>query len=86
MKITLNTKRYELKEGTKTVYLLEEETTENITQEQAHNIVDACRFFRNLGGSETLQKNYTKYGYLPSRLISKSPDRKTKVERTFSYE
>ena len=44
---------------------------------------ETLKFFRRLGGSETAQKSYTSKGYIITRLLSKSPDRKTSVERLF---
>lgn len=78
-------KRYELKEGTKTSYLLQEEKTSELTQEFYENIVSASPFFRRIGGTETHVKNYTKYGYLTIKLTSKSPDKNIKVIREFIF-
>ncbi len=55
------------------------ETTETVDFIYYSNVVDAVPFFRNLGGSETVQKAYTKAGYIPTRIISTNP---TKTERT----
>lgn len=50
---------------------------DNITDEKA------IRFFRRLGGIETVQRDYTKMGYLPVRVLSTSPDRQTRVIYNF---
>ena len=46
---------------------------------------DTCRFFRNLGGSEFIQRSYTAYGYIPVKLISCSPLRDKKIIRVFDF-
>ena len=47
--------------------------------------VDAAPFFRRLGGSEHLDYGYFSQGYLCYRIISKSPDRQTKIIRSFNH-
>ena len=56
-----------------------------ISKQFYNNIVDekAIRFFRNLGGIETVQRNYTKMGYIPVRILSTSPNRQTRIIRSF---
>jgi len=79
--------RFTLKPGTKTSWLIEKPTTtENYTEQQYHNCVEAAPFFRRLGGSEHLDYGYFSKGYLCYRIISKSPDRQTKVIRTFNFD
>ena len=62
-----------------------ETETKTISKSYYNNIVDekAIRFFRNLGGIETVQRNYTKMGYIPVRILSTSPNRETRIIRTF---
>ena len=85
MNITLKVERYELKAGTKGIWTLTEtEEAHPITEEQHNNIIEAAPFFRNLGGSETLQKSYTSAGNVVTKIISKSPDRTQKTVRTFT--
>lgn len=86
MRITLHHQIFTLKEGTKTVYELESEETKEVTYEEHRNAVDAAPWFRRLGGSETLSRQYTKRGYQVTQMISKSPDRKTKVIRKYKFE
>ena len=57
----------------------------NISKENYLNIVNSCKFFRNLGGYERMTKGYTYAGYIPTSLNSISPDRKEKVVRTFTF-
>lgn len=42
------------------------------------NMVDAVPFFRGLGGYERISCGYTRNGYIPTEVISISPDRKEK--------
>jgi hypothetical protein len=86
MKITLHHQTFTLKAGTKTVYELESEETTEVTSEQHANAVDAAPYFRRLGGSETLTREYTKRGYLVTQIVSKSPDRQTKVIRKYTFQ
>lgn len=46
---------------------------------------ETLRFFRNLGGSETVKRNYTKAGYLPTEIISTSPDRTQRTRRHYKF-
>ncbi len=85
MNITLNEIRSELKAGTKTVYTETENTTKDITEDQYNNYLSSLPFFRRLGGSETMQKNYTSQGYRMTKLTSKSPNKAIKVVRIFSF-
>ncbi len=48
-------------------------------------LIESCKFFRKLGGTETLKRNYTCRGYMPVSLTSKSPDKETKVVWEFIY-
>lgn len=83
--IQLTETRYQLKEGTKTAYKQESVKTEEITEKQHFMYEDSCSFFRRLGGSETVTRGYTCAGYKMTKLVSKSPDRKTKVVREFKF-
>lgn len=62
--------------------------TRKITREFYRNYTDpqAIKFMRNLGGIETVQKNYTCYGYIPVRILSTSPDRETRIITTFKFD
>lgn len=59
-----------------------------IDRKQYENITDdkTCQWFRRLGGSETKQYTYTKYGYLCYRLSSCSPSHDIKRVRRFMFE
>jgi len=66
--------------------LTETKTDNNISNEYYYNVIDAIPFFRNLGGYEGIEKKYTKYGYIPYKINSISPDKKQKTVRTFILE
>lgn len=84
--ITLITKEYQIKQGTKTVWELVSEQTEQIENSNVDNFVSSMPFFRRLGGSETLTSSYTCQGYKPTLLVSKSPCRTIKKVRSFIYD
>ena len=85
--IILNQKEYTKNQNTKTTYLLTNETTEAITQEQYRNITsdETLQFFRRLGGSESKIFGYTCNGYKVTRLTSSNPDKTTKIIRSFEF-
>ena len=76
---------YQLKDGTKTVWELVETRENELNELGYRNCIDACKFFRRLGGSEYCEKSYTSQGYLVTRLVSRSPDRLTKIVRHFTF-
>lgn len=84
--ITMTKTTYNLKEGTKTVFVQAEKETKQVSEEQYKNIIEAAPFMRRLGGSETITKSYTCKGYVPVRVISKNPDRDVKVVREFDFD
>lgn len=59
--------------------------TKTITEEQYNNIVcdDTIRFFRRLGGVETVTRGYTSKGYNVIELASTSPCKQIKRVRSF---
>ena len=69
------------KKGSKWIEVEREEET--ITKRHANNIVNAKKFFTNLGGYERHEKSYTTYGYVITTVNSISPDRKQKSVYNF---
>ena len=65
-----------IKKGSKWLEVDKEEKT--INKEFANNVVNAKKFFTNLGGYERHEKSYTKYGYVITTVNSISPDRQQK--------
>ena len=86
-KITLITKRYERTSSGKSWKKNPVETNEEvISPKKFELIISSIPFFRDLGGSERVTKGYTIAGYIPVELSSISPERKTKIVRTFKVE
>jgi hypothetical protein len=74
--------------NTKTTYILESSEVEMI-DEQTHGLTTSeatCKTFRRWGGSETVERAYTSQGYKVVKLTSTSPDRQTKIVRTFNFD
>ena len=61
-------------------------TEEEITTKEYDNIFSSIDFFKSLGGSERIYKNYTLAGYIPTKLVSTSPDKEIKIIRKISIE
>ena len=86
-KITLITKKYEKTSSGKSWKKNPVETNEEvITPKKFELIISSIPFFRNLGGSERVTKGYTVAGYIPVELSSISPEKKTKIVRSFKVE
>ena len=79
-------KTYEIKEGTKTVWVLVETEVNNITEEQYNRTVgeDTLKYFRRIGGTERAYSGYTQQGWKVTELISKDPSRQIKIVRSFN--
>ena len=76
----------EKKEGTKTVWIETSKKTENYTQQQYKNNVEAKNFFKSLGGYERQEKSYTKKGYIVTQIVSIRPDRQAKTIYKFKFD
>jgi hypothetical protein len=86
-KIILTQKEYVKNPNTKTTYYIRSEETREITEKEFFNMTnaDTLKFFRRLGGSESAIFGYTCTGYKVTRLTSTSPDKQTKIIRTFKF-
>lgn len=76
--------KLEKKQGTKNAY---KEISKEVTEEQ-HRLTtneDTCKWFRRLGGSESVTRGYTYAGYLVVKLVSTSPDRERKTVREYKF-
>ena len=73
--------------NTKTTYLNESVEVKTITDKEYNLITnnDTIKWFRRLGGSESLQRCYTCAGYKVYKLTSTSPDRQNKTIREFKF-
>lgn len=76
---------YIKKENTKTVWQVVNEEKDFINEKQYNNIIEAKRFFQNLGGYEKHNKGYTCQGYRVTEIISISPDKKQKSIYRFEF-
>ena len=87
IKIILTQKEYLKNPNTKTTYLLDHESTEQITSEQYNNMTNenALKYFRRLGGTESAIFGYTCNGYKVTKLTSTSPEKQIKIVRTFKF-
>ena len=84
--ITLTQTNQVLKDGTKTVFITEEVSSEKeISEEVYNNYITSAPFFRGLGGSETLTKGYTSSGYKVVKIVSKNPSKDVKTIREFNF-
>lgn len=61
-------------------------TEGEITPKQYANILNATPFFKNLGGSERIEKGYTIAGFIPFQLTSINPTKDIRVIRKFRFE
>ena len=50
------------------------------------NTIESTPFMRTIGGYEKIELNYTKFGYIPVKVVSISPDKVKKIERRFIFE
>ncbi len=84
---TLTTKKYLKNPNTKTTWIHQETIIEKIDEKKYFNITNknTVKFFRSLGGSEHVVKAYTKNGYIPIEIYSKSPCRTKKTVREFKF-
>jgi hypothetical protein len=85
IQITLTKTRLTKNPNTKTTYIVESNKVEPITEKQHFLYFDSVKFFRRLGGSETITNGYTCNGYVGTKLVSTSPDKQTKVIREFKF-
>jgi len=85
IQITLTETRLSKNPNTKTTYIVESNKVETITEKQHFLYFDSVKFFRKLGGSESITNSYTCSGYVGTKLVSISPDKQTKVIREFKF-
>ena len=85
--ITMVENTYTKKQGFKNAYQLTESETKVIDSKQ-HNLMtneDTCKWFRRLGGTESITRSYTCAGYCVTKLISTSPGKQIKKVREFDF-
>ena len=86
-KIIETSTKFTKKAGTKNAFQQTEQTVREISdkQHQSTTCEETVKWFRRLGGSETVQRSYTCAGYLVTKLISTSPDREIKHVREYKF-
>jgi len=87
IKINETIKEYKLKVGTKNGWKLINEELREI-DEKTYSLItntDTMKFFRRLGGSETVRRGYTCNGYTITKLSSISPDKTIKLIREYQF-
>jgi len=85
--ITLTTTTLLKDPNTKTTYIEQGTEAEEVTMKQ-HGLAtnnDTLRWFRRLGGTETVTRGYTSQGYLVTKLVSTSPDKEIKKIREYKF-
>ena len=85
--ITLTETRMTKNPNTKTTYIVESEDIRECTEKEHYNCTNenTIKWFRRLGGSETVVRSYTCAGYVVTKLTSTSPDKQTKVIRKYNF-
>lgn len=83
--ITLTETRLTKNPDTKTTYIQVEKETKEVTEREHYLYFDSVKWFRRLGGSESITNSYTCSGYVGTKLVSTSPDKQTKVIREFNF-
>jgi len=75
------------KPNTKTVWLTESVETEEVTLSQHNKATNdgTLKWFRRLGGSETVTRSYTCVGYLPTKVVSTGPDKQERTIREYEF-
>jgi hypothetical protein len=86
IKIKMHTQKLE-KVG-KVTFKVIEEYPSIIDQQQYKNIVcdDTLKWFRRLGGTESVTREYTSRGYNVVKLVSTCPNKELRTIRTFDFE
>ena len=82
---TVTKTKYELKAGTKTVWIEVLTESTNLLKAYYNNMLNSAPHMRTLGGSETLTKSYTCNGYVVTKIVSKSPCKAMKIVYEFNF-
>ena len=85
--ITLTQTEYIKNPNTKTTYTQVSKEVKEIFEKEYFLTIneDTIKYFRRLGGKETITRGYTCAGYKVVKLISTSPDKETKIVREFNF-
>lgn len=85
--ITLTETRYIKNPKTKTTYVEVEKETKEVTEKEHYLCTNSntVKWFRRLGGKETISRAYTCAGFRVVKLISTSPDKELKTIREYKF-
>ena len=79
--------KLEKKAGTKNAYREVSKEVKEVTKRQ-HELTtnnDTIKWFRRLGGSQSVTHGYTYAGYVVIKLVSTSPDKERKTVREYKF-
>ena len=87
IQITETKTEYIKNPDTKTTYIQVESEVSEVNEKQYFLTVNdnTIKYFRRLGGKETVQRGYTCAGYKVVKLVSTSPDKETKIVREYKF-
>ena len=79
--------KLEKKAGTKNAYKEVSKEVKEVTERQYKLTTndDTIKWFRRLGGSQSVTRSYTYAGYVVVKLISTSPDKQNKTIREYKF-
>mgnify|MGYP000948769275 CR=1 FL=1 len=79
--------KLEKKAGTKNAYKEVSKEVTEVTERQYKLTTndDTIKWFRRLGGSQSVTRGYTYAGYVVIKLVSTSPDKQNKTIREYKY-
>lgn len=81
--ITETRTNYYKKPGTKGVWVEASSERTEVSEQHCSRIDESCGYFRRLGGTETVTRNYTSRGYRIVKLVSTSPDKSIRIIREY---
>jgi len=79
--------KLEKKAGTKNAYKEVSKEVTEVTERQYKLTTndDTIKWFRRLGGSQSVTRGYTYAGYVVIKLVSTSPDKQNKTIREYKF-
>lgn len=85
--IVLTQTEYIKNPDTKTTYIQVSKEVKEVNEKEHYLTVNenTVKYFRRLGSSESVTRNYTTSGYKVTKLVSTSPDKETKIVREYEF-